>query len=119
MGANKSRPASKDDTTEKPILPYGVTSTSSFIHLTSAYRSFYNGIVSLVEENKYSDLIIICGSDRYPVHRAIVCPRATWIMMKCEELADERPDVTPILCSIIFAALTDTNPASLAHQALG
>ena len=95
MGANESTQASqKGEASDKTILPYGLAPTSSYVNLNSSYRSLYNGIVSLVQDNKYSDLVIICGTDRYPVHRAIVCPRSTWIMMKCEELADERPNVS-------------------------
>lgn len=40
---------------------------------------------SLIEKNNYSDLLIICGHDRYLVHRAIVCPRSTWFADRCEE----------------------------------
>lgn len=40
---------------------------------------------SVLEKNKYSDLLVICGADRYPVHRAIVCPRSTWFEDKCEQ----------------------------------
>src|SRR4051794_10199932 len=94
MGANESTPTPKEvESQDKTVLPYGLAATSSYLNLNSSYRSFYAGVVSLVEDNKYSDLIIICGTDRYPVHRAIVCPRSKWIMMKCEELADERPNV--------------------------
>ncbi|OCK85221.1 hypothetical protein K432DRAFT_343511 [Lepidopterella palustris CBS 459.81] len=82
MGSGESKPASSN--TLKSIKPYGVSSDTTTIRLTSSYLALYDGIVSLIEENKYSDLLVICGSDRYPVHRAIVCPRSTWFKDKCE-----------------------------------
>jgi hypothetical protein len=88
MGASESTPSTAEQTesSSKSIQPYGLSSTDSFLVLNSSYRSFYRGIVDLVENNKYSDLLIICGSDRYPVHRAIICPRSAWFEIKCEEL---------------------------------
>jgi hypothetical protein len=63
--------------------PYGLTKTSRQLQLTSSYCDFYTGIVSLIQNNKYADLVIICGNDRYPVHRAIVCPRSRFFEEEC------------------------------------
>jgi hypothetical protein len=41
----------------------------------------------LVDKNIYSDLTIICGGDRYPVHRVTVCTRATWFEEECKRLS--------------------------------
>ncbi|KAF2676503.1 hypothetical protein K458DRAFT_182134 [Lentithecium fluviatile CBS 122367] len=64
--------------------PYNLARDSKYIQLNSSYCTLYDGIVSLVQSNKYADLLIICGGDRYPVHRAIVCPRSTFFEEHCE-----------------------------------
>jgi hypothetical protein len=63
--------------------PYNLATSSRRIQLNSSYCTLYDGIVSLVQDNKYADLLIISGSDRYPVHRAIVCPRSDFFEEHC------------------------------------
>ncbi|KAM0234351.1 hypothetical protein ACHAP5_010117 [Fusarium lateritium] len=35
-------------------------------------------LAKLLDTGDYSDLTIICGKDRYKVHKAIVCPRSSF-----------------------------------------
>jgi hypothetical protein len=71
------------DNEHNTIRPYGMAPNSQHIELNSSHRSLYDGMISLVKENKYADILVICGDDRYPVHRAIVCPRSTFFEEKC------------------------------------
>ena len=43
----------------------------------------------MVEENKYSDLLVVCGNDQYPCHRAVVCMRSTYFRSRCKEVENE------------------------------
>ncbi|OCL04398.1 hypothetical protein AOQ84DRAFT_380628 [Glonium stellatum] len=89
MGSAESKPSESTPTEgsrTKSIKPYGHTDNATSIKLNSSHRALYDGVVSLIEKNKYSDLLVICGSDRYPVHRAIVCPRSTWFEHRCEQV---------------------------------
>ncbi|KAF2868246.1 hypothetical protein BDV95DRAFT_610209 [Massariosphaeria phaeospora] len=94
MGASQSSPSPRraseppaggaGDPTATCIRPYRALATNSrHIAPSSSYCNLYDGIVSLVQDNKYSDLIVICGDDRYPVHRAIVCPRSRYFEECC------------------------------------
>ncbi|KAF1999028.1 hypothetical protein P154DRAFT_523638 [Amniculicola lignicola CBS 123094] len=85
MGASQSSPplaAPNED--PKAIKPYGFKKGSWYIELNTSYSDMYDGAVSLVQRNKYADLLVICGDDRYPVHRAIVCPRSRVFAEWCE-----------------------------------
>ncbi|OCK94607.1 uncharacterized protein K441DRAFT_560365 [Cenococcum geophilum 1.58] len=92
---DESKPA--EDGHTKSIKPYGHPDNATSIKLNSSHRAHYDGVVSLIEKNKYSDLLVICGSDRYPVHRAIVCPRSTWFEDKYEE-----PDVIAAVLTFLY-----------------
>jgi hypothetical protein len=37
----------------------------------------------LRQSTKYSDLILVCKGQEFPVHRAIVCPRSTFFDAAC------------------------------------
>ncbi|KAF2807284.1 uncharacterized protein BDZ99DRAFT_500528 [Mytilinidion resinicola] len=82
MGTSDSKPSEEGQ--ERQPKPYGVSVNSTIITLNPSCRALYNGMISIIKKNKYSDLLVICGSDRYPVHRAVVCPRSTWFEDKCE-----------------------------------
>ncbi|KAF2492698.1 hypothetical protein BU16DRAFT_529000 [Lophium mytilinum] len=82
MGNSDSKPSEEGQ--ERQPTPYGISANSTTIKLNPSYRALYSGMISIIEKNKYSDLLVICGSDRYPVHRAVVCPRSTWFEDKCE-----------------------------------
>ncbi|PVH96821.1 hypothetical protein DM02DRAFT_102746 [Periconia macrospinosa] len=76
-------------------LPYGMSATTASFHINSSYRTLYDGLLLLVKENKYADLLVICGDDRYPVHRAIVCPRSTFFKEECALQYGERDYASP------------------------
>ncbi|KAF1925799.1 uncharacterized protein M421DRAFT_397921 [Didymella exigua CBS 183.55] len=44
-----------------------------------------SALASLFECGKYSDLTIVCGSKRYPVHRALLATRSTFFEGACRE----------------------------------
>ncbi|KAF2648409.1 hypothetical protein K491DRAFT_784082 [Lophiostoma macrostomum CBS 122681] len=75
--------------------PYGVAKNSRSIQLSSSYCTLYDGIVSLVQDNKYADPVLICGDDRYPVHRAIVCPRSRYFEECCAVTKSEVDHASP------------------------
>ncbi|KAF2464294.1 uncharacterized protein BDR25DRAFT_346783 [Lindgomyces ingoldianus] len=87
MGCNQSTPNSysalPDDVEAKRPNPYGVHNKSREIRLNSSYRTLYEGMIGLIQENKYADMVLVCGTDRYPVHRAIVCPRSKYFENGC------------------------------------
>ncbi|KAF2843154.1 hypothetical protein M501DRAFT_1053922 [Patellaria atrata CBS 101060] len=87
MGQYNSKPKEK----ERNIKPHGFQG-ENYTKITPSYMALYDGIVSLAEENKYSDLTVICGSDRFLVHRAIVCSRSAWFAEKCQKTIGDRKD---------------------------
>ncbi|KAF2264147.1 hypothetical protein CC78DRAFT_247632 [Lojkania enalia] len=67
-----------------------------------------SALASLFECGKYSDLTIICGIKRYPVHRAIVCSRSTFFDGACRNLFRESES------GIID--LTEDDPEAVEHM---
>ena len=41
------------------------------------------GNMSLLTSQMYSDITIRCGSAEYKLHRAIICPRSTFLNAAC------------------------------------
>ncbi|KLO81753.1 uncharacterized protein LW93_6906 [Fusarium fujikuroi] len=41
-------------------------------------------LADLLKTGDYSDLTISCGKDRYPVHKAIICPRSHFFKAACD-----------------------------------
>lgn len=103
MGASQSSTASctytpvptDPDENGANVRPHGLGPNARYIPLNSSYCSLYNGIVSLVRDNKYADLLVICGGDRYPVHRAIVCPRSSFFEEQCRPRDGEQDYSSP------------------------
>jgi len=93
-GFNPNHKAMPTEESKRP-RPYSLATTSKHIQLNSSYCTLYDGIISLVQDNKYADLLIICGSDRYPVHRAIVCPRSEFFEEHCAPREGERDYASP------------------------
>ncbi|ORY17316.1 hypothetical protein BCR34DRAFT_597107 [Clohesyomyces aquaticus] len=94
MGACNSKsdlPSPSPSTTAPTINPYKVTKDTRKIELNTSFRTLYFGNISLIQENKYADMVLISGSDRYPVHRALICPRSRFFAAACAE-AIEGPD---------------------------
>ena len=51
---------------------------------------------NLLQSGKYSDLTIVCGSDRYAVHKSIVCVMSSVIAAPFEDHAAFRvPESLP------------------------
>ncbi|CAG9989382.1 unnamed protein product [Clonostachys byssicola] len=48
-----------------------------------AISDLHNSMSSLFKSGVYSDLTVICGRDKYPVHRAVVCPRSKFFEAAC------------------------------------
>ncbi|KAM3546351.1 hypothetical protein ARSEF1564_000839 [Beauveria bassiana] len=46
-------------------------------------RATQRSFTRLFDEGAYSDLTIVCGDDRYRVHKAIVCPRSKFFASAC------------------------------------
>lgn len=44
-----------------------------------------NSLRSLRQSEKYSDLVILCGDQRFNVHKAIVCPRSSFFASACRK----------------------------------
>ncbi|KAF2251432.1 hypothetical protein BU26DRAFT_563369 [Trematosphaeria pertusa] len=102
MGAGQSAPTScaytpvpTDADDGRRIRPYGLAANSKHLQLNSSSCSLYSGIVSLVKHNKYADLLVICANDRYPVHRAIVCPRSRFFEELCRVRQGEHDYASP------------------------
>ncbi|KAI9695903.1 MAG: hypothetical protein M1836_006020 [Candelina mexicana] len=50
------------------------------------------GLLSIFKSGEYSDFTIICGSDTYKVHRAVICPRSTFFASACNGKFKESKD---------------------------
>lgn len=44
----------------------------------------FPGVQAIFNSPKYSDLTITCGSDKYLLHRAIICPRSKFFDKACD-----------------------------------
>src|SRR5215469_12556656 len=71
---------------------------------------------SLVEENKYSDLLVVCGNDQYPCHRAVVCMRSTYFRSRCEEVEKEWKLVRDHSSLLILVVTSDLATAASNHR---
>lgn len=50
----------------------------------SRYDGIYPVLKSLLLQDKYSDLTIICGGQEFKAHRAIVCPQSSFFAAACD-----------------------------------
>ncbi|CAI6062719.1 unnamed protein product [Clonostachys chloroleuca] len=48
-----------------------------------AITELHKSMSSLFDSGLYSDLTVICGEDKYLVHRAVVCPRSKFFEAAC------------------------------------
>jgi hypothetical protein len=80
---------------ESRTLPYNSVCATNHIPVIEFYAGLYVDIKTLIRDNKYADLLIICGSDRYPVHRAILCPHSVFFDEHCTPREGERDYASP------------------------
>ncbi|KAH7091580.1 hypothetical protein FB567DRAFT_436686, partial [Paraphoma chrysanthemicola] len=82
---------------------------------TKAFLKAYPDLI-LLTSGEYSDLVITCGSDRYNVHKAIVCPqsgffqRAEKFPVGKKESAEgeiQLPQDDPVVVKLLIAFLYD------------
>ncbi len=45
----------------------------------------FQSVQAVFTSPKYSDLTVLCGTDKYMLHRAIVCPRSKFFETACDE----------------------------------
>ncbi|KAH7081220.1 hypothetical protein BKA63DRAFT_462162 [Paraphoma chrysanthemicola] len=72
-------------------------------------------VKSLLISGEYSDLVIACGSDRYNVHKAIVCPQSGFFQRaekfpvgkECAEGEIQLPEDDPVVVKLLIAFLYD------------
>lgn len=43
------------------------------------------GIQADFASPRYSDLVVLCGTDKYMLHRAIICARSKFFEAACDE----------------------------------
>lgn len=76
-------------------LPHQLSSLSEAPHVDSTTSNttisrFFSkmadtaGSQAFFNSPKYSDLTVVCDSDVYNLHRAIICPRSTWFDKACD-----------------------------------
>ncbi|KAI6758241.1 hypothetical protein HG530_010481 [Fusarium avenaceum] len=83
-------------------------------------------ISELFKTGDYSDLTIVCGDDRYKVHKAVVCPRSPFFKKACDGNVEESqtnevklPDDDPVAVRMMIEYLyrhTYTPPLTNAHD---
>ncbi|KAF9768027.1 hypothetical protein IL306_014744 [Fusarium sp. DS 682] len=70
-------------------------------------------LADLLKTGDYSDLVISCGKDRYPVHKAIVCPQSHFFKVACDgkfkeahtgtiELPDDDPVAVRMMIEYLY-----------------
>ncbi|KAH0287357.1 hypothetical protein M436DRAFT_85762 [Aureobasidium namibiae CBS 147.97] len=57
-----------------------------------ALQMLLKGLANLEDRGDHSDLMIICGSDAYEVHKAIVCSQSEFFKLACRKHTDDGGD---------------------------
>jgi hypothetical protein len=111
MGIRNSKPRAQPadennhDLSRNPIQSLQASMRRQLFAISSALN-FGLQFHRLIEDNLYSDLTVICHGDRYPVHKAVICPRSIWFEERCRELTQAEEVCSAFIHGVFYKLLT-------------